>query len=72
MKQYIRKHFDLSLVFSGYHDNDWLYEEIQFPWFKPAAFLTIDDRAMTFDGYWPTIGELQNFQSWIQRNAREN
>jgi len=41
--------------------------EIEWPTEKPAAFLTIDDRALTFDGTWPSIDTLKAFQPWNKR-----
>jgi hypothetical protein len=38
--------------------------EIEWPMAKPAAFLTIDDRAWTFNGTWPTIEAIQQFKPW--------
>lgn len=37
---------------------------ISFPKHKPPAFLTIDDRAITFKGEWPTIEEIRDFKPW--------
>ena len=41
-----------------------LLKDIRFPWFKPAAFLTIDDRCVCFDGTWPHIDDLHKFKPW--------
>lgn len=42
-------------------------EDIEWPTEKPAAFVTIDDRALTFDGTWPALDTLENFKPWNKR-----
>ncbi len=42
-------------------------EDVQFVNEKPPALVTIDDRALTFDGTWPSIEELKAFQPWNKR-----
>ena len=69
MKQYMRKHFDHSLYGSEDHSWDFLHEELKYPWFKPSAYVTIDDRAITFEGVWPTIDALFAFKPWNKRAA---
>lgn len=66
MKRFVREHFNYPLTFSSDHDVDWLPEAISFPWFKPSAFITIDDRALTFTGNWHDfpIDALKGFRPW--------
>lgn len=67
MKRYMRKHFYCSLTFSPDHTKDFLHEELSWPWFKPAASVTIDDRALTFEGVWPHVEDLRTFKPWNKR-----
>lgn len=34
---------------------------------KPPAMLTIDDRALTFDGTWPDVNDLLKFKPWNKK-----
>jgi hypothetical protein len=38
--------------------------EIDWPTEKPAAFVTLDDRAITFTGIFPDPADLVNFRPW--------
>ena len=40
---------------------------IEWPTEKPPAFLTIDDRALTFNGTWPAIDTLKTFKPWNKK-----
>jgi len=40
---------------------------LQFPTQKPAAFLTVDDRAICFNGTFPTTEEMMSFKPWNKR-----
>ena len=40
---------------------------LKFPTKKPAAFLTIDDRAICFDGTFPSAKEMMSFKPWNKR-----
>ena len=42
-------------------------DAIGWPKEKPAAFITIDDRALTFDGTWPEIETLKAFKPWNKK-----
>ena len=43
--------------------------KIHFPVVKPPAFLTLDDRAWTFTGRFPSYEEIAAFRPWYQREA---
>ena len=42
-------------------------ERLTFAHEKPAAFLTIDDRAICFKGQWPSVDEIKLFKPWYKR-----
>jgi hypothetical protein len=44
-----------------------VFGKLGFPTQKPAAFLTIDDRAICFDGVFPEADEIGRFQPWNKR-----
>lgn len=46
-----------------------LLSQIRFPNHKPPAMITLDDRAMTFEGRWPMIHELKAFEPWYRRKG---
>lgn len=42
-------------------------EQIEFPFTKPVAFVSIDDRCICYDGKkHPTVEEINNFESWLE------
>ncbi len=42
-------------------------EDVRFVTEKPPALITIDDRALLFDGIWPSFEELKAFKPWNKR-----
>jgi hypothetical protein len=38
--------------------------QLQWPQEKPLAFVTLDDRALTFTGQWPSLESLLAFRPW--------
>jgi hypothetical protein len=40
---------------------------VKFPDHKPSAFVTLDDRAITFTGSFPSMESLKTFQPWNKR-----
>ncbi|MDE2096939.1 MAG: hypothetical protein KGL39_06805 [Patescibacteria group bacterium] len=47
------------------------FARIRWPLEKPAAMVTIDDRALTFTGNWPSIESLLAFEPWNRRNGQQ-
>ena len=41
-----------------------IMSQLKFPNYKPSVHLTIDDRAMTFTGSWPSIDAINSFVPW--------
>jgi hypothetical protein len=60
MQNWLRDHSGSWDVVNANNEIDWPTE-------KPAAMITIDDRALTFDGTWPRMEELKAFQPWNKR-----
>jgi hypothetical protein len=53
------------------HGLPWQYigdDILKFPTQKPPAFLTIDDRAICFNGMFPTADEMMQFKPWNKRD----
>lgn len=46
---------------------DEIYSLITWPTEKPPALVTIDDRAMTFKGVFPSTEEIQAFRPWYKQ-----
>jgi hypothetical protein len=47
---------------------DFVSQRIEWPTSKPPAMVTLDDRAITFDGTWPNMEDLLTFQPWNKRS----
>ena len=46
-----------------------LTDQLYFPMQKPAAFLTIDDRCICFNGTWPSMREMLDFRPWSKKGV---
>lgn len=66
MKAWLTKHFREHWAADRTQCDDKL-AEIGWPMDKPAAMVTIDDRALTFDGTWPEMQTLKDFRPWNKR-----
>lgn len=58
------------LVDHGLHPSYISEGILKFPVKKPAAFLTIDDRAICFDGNFPSDQEIISFKPWHKRGDK--
>lgn len=48
-------------------EEHFVLDTIGWPDEKPAAMVTLDDRAITFDGTWPAIETLRAFKPWNKK-----
>jgi hypothetical protein len=83
LREHIEDYFDevdpdLRLVENPFtHDElvntsrarDFVRDRLSFPLMKPAAFVQLDDRAITFTGTFPDPKELLKFKPWNKREA---
>lgn len=44
-----------------------IVDQVVFPSNKPSAMVSIDDRALTFDGTWPETSTLIGFKPWNKK-----
>ena len=66
MQDWLKDHW----IDYGFDDKIELYNGITWPTTKPAAFLTLDDRAMCFQGHWPDPSTLKEFKPWNKRDPK--
>lgn len=66
MQDWFRKHIE---VWGGTGRLSKLMELLVFPSHKPAAVVSIDDRALTFTGEWPAMEVLTAFQPWNKKGT---
>ena len=59
-------------ILSGSNVHDFVENTIEWPVSKPGAYLTIDDRAITFRGVFPTMSAIENFRTWQQEMSNGN
>jgi hypothetical protein len=52
------------LIRHGLHPSYFRERILKLPRTKPAAFLTIDDRAICFTGSFPTTNDMRTFTPW--------
>lgn len=66
MRKYVTHHFREAWASDRTTCDDKL-AEIEWPREKPSAMVSIDDRALTVDGTWPTVSALLRFKPWNKR-----
>lgn len=64
MRHYIAKHAEAAGF--DYGSSQW-WLQLEWPTNKPSAWVTLDDRAITFTGAWPSLVELVNFEPWYKK-----
>lgn len=56
-----------AFINAGFDRVNSIMDQIEFPAERPPAFVTLDDRAITFTGEWPTFSELLDFKPWNKK-----
>lgn len=79
MKRWMRKHLAKSWESGSrapsfaeaecWGDAAAVVNRFSWPWFKPSAVLTIDDRAVCFNGTFPPVSAIKIFQPWNKRKG---
>lgn len=69
LRKHVVEHYNLTFAGSpgGRALAEDLLEAIKWPTTKPPAFVTLDDRAVTFTGTWPDVAALRTFKPWNLR-----
>ena len=50
--------------------SDFVNHTLKWPTVKPSAMVTLDDRAITFEGEFPSIRELLAFKPWNKKEGK--
>jgi hypothetical protein len=67
MENWLRNEFVLEIGREGLTTKQHaieMFEQLTFPTQKPAAWLTIDDRAICFSGVFPSKSQIESFKPW--------
>lgn len=64
MKAWLKRHLDAHTLPLEADD---IYCGIAWPWTKPPAVVSIDDRCLTFTGEWPSMADLRDFRPWTKQ-----
>lgn len=67
MRMWLRNHLTGHL--GSFMRAEYFVNHIEWPTSKPPAMVTLDDRALTFEGGWPSIEELLSFKPWYKRET---
>ena len=66
MQKWLSDHM-LDFTEGDYDHAATILAKIGWPDEKPPALVTIDDRAITFTGEWPTLDDLEGFKPWNRK-----
>lgn len=70
LNMHVLRHFDCEFHEGASQDSDRAYailRAVTFATVKPSAFISIDDRTLTFNGEWPDPMALRLFKPWNKR-----